>query len=70
MSGNGNGHPHKDHQLAARCEQFDGSVGFEIIPDGTALTVFAYVGTRKFELTVTREELKSLAEYFLKQADQ
>jgi hypothetical protein len=63
------GNGHGDFQLHARGgEQFTGALGIEIIPDGVNLIVFAYVGTRKFELTLERQELKDLANYLLQAA--
>jgi hypothetical protein len=61
MTINGNG----EHQVHARraSENFDGAVGIEIIPDGASLIVLAYIGTRKFELVLSREEVRALAKF-------
>jgi hypothetical protein len=65
MTSNG----HSEHQLHATSQAFDGSLGIEIIPDGASLIIFVYVGTRKFELALSREEIRALAQFLGEGAD-
>lgn len=49
--------------------QLPDNIAFNIIPDGTTLIVMIFVGPKQFELTVTREELRALGNYFKERAD-
>ncbi len=65
MSTNGHG----EHQLQALSQQFDGKVGIEIIPDGASLIFLVYIGARKFELTLSRDEVRELGQFLREGAD-